>query len=210
MFRAMMADAEAPESRRTGRSDRAGDRRRRGPRRVTKERLERAALHYLERFASSAENLRRMLMRRVERSARAHGTDRETGAAWVAEIVESSVRSGLVDDRSYAEGRALTLFRRGASSRAIRAQLRAKGVADDDIQAALARLAEEAAEPETAAAAAYARRRRLGPYRAAAERTARREKDLAAMARAGFAYDLARRIIDADDAGALEDELGAG
>ena len=51
--------------------------RRRVPRKATPKRLERVALHYLERYSSSSENLRRVLMRRVERSARAHGTDRD-------------------------------------------------------------------------------------------------------------------------------------
>jgi regulatory protein len=47
-------------------------------------------------------------------------------------------------------------------------------------------LQEEAAEPELAAALAYARRRRLGPYRSPAARTDLREKDLAALGRQGF------------------------
>ena len=55
---------------------------------------------------------------------------------------------------------------------------------------------DDAAELE--AAKALARRRRLGPWRHPAERAARREKDLAAMARAGFRLDAARQVIDAD------------
>jgi regulatory protein len=42
-----------------------------------------------------------------------------------------------------------------------------------------------------------ARRRRLGPYRPA-ERATFREKDLAALARAGFGFALARSVIDAE------------
>ncbi|MDE0409722.1 MAG: RecX family transcriptional regulator, partial [Alphaproteobacteria bacterium] len=45
---------------------------------------------------------------------------------------------------------------------------------------------------------ALARRRRLGPWRDPAERAARRQKDLAAMARAGFRLDVARQVIDAE------------
>ena len=61
--------------------------RRRVPRKMTPKRLQRVALHYLERYSSSSENLRRVLMRRVERSAWAHGTDREEGAAAIDAIV---------------------------------------------------------------------------------------------------------------------------
>jgi regulatory protein len=46
-----------------------------------------------------------------------------------------------------------------------------------------------------AAAHALARRKRLGPYRTG-DRAAFREKDLAAFARAGFGFAIARRIVD--------------
>ena len=52
---------------------------------------------------------------------------------------------------------------------------------------------------------ALARRRRLGPFRAEAERADRRHRDLAAMARAGFALAVARKVIDAADVAALDD-----
>src|SRR5690606_18189362 len=139
------------------------------------------------RFASSAANLKRVLMRRVERSARAHGTDRAEGAALVEALVARFERAGLVDDKVYAEGRAAALLRRGAAPRAIRAALRAKGVAGDVIDAALATLDGDG-DPEIRAAVALARRRRLGPYRPAEARRERRDRDLAAMARAGFGY----------------------
>ena len=52
-------------------------------------------------------------------------------------------------------------------------------------------------EDEHTAAHALARRRKLGPYRPG-ERAPYREKDLAAMARAGFSYGIAREIIDGE------------
>lgn len=171
----------------------------RQPRKVTAQSLENAALYYLQRFATSAEALRRVLMRRVERSAHTHGTDREAGAALVAALVARYRAAGLLDDRAYAGGRAETLHRRGVPTSGIRARLRRKGVGDDDIAAALASLDDAvAADTDAAAAVNLARRRRLGPFRAAAERTAKRDKDLASLARAGFSWDLARRIVDAD------------
>ena len=48
---------------------------------------------------------------------------------------------------------------------------------------------------------ALARRRRLGPWRSGPERAARRDRDLAALARAGFDLQTARAVIDAEPAG---------
>lgn len=184
---------------------RTARRRRRGPLKASPEALERAALGYLERYASSAAHLRRLLMAKVARSARWHATDPQAGARTVDDIVARFLRSGLLDDAAYAEARARSLHRAGASARAVRAKLRAKGVDEETIARALTALADEAAQPELAAALAYARRRRLGPYRPNAERARHRERDLAALGRQGFAYELARRVVDAAD----PDELAA-
>lgn len=174
---------------------------RRGPRRATARYLENAALYYLQRFASSSANLRRVLMRKVDRSARFHGTDPGEGAALVDALIARFEKSGLLDDRTYAEARVRSLRRRGDSARLIRAKLAAKGLDGETIEAALAACAEEdAGDPELAAAAALARRRRLGPYRNARARKTMREKDLAALARAGFSYDVARRVVEAESA----------
>ena len=137
-------------------------------------------------------------MRRVERSARVHDTDRDDGAAHVDALVARLVSVGLVDDRVYAEGRALSLHRRGTAARVIRARLRQKGVGDDDIEAALATVAEENTDGDLAAAVNLARRRRLGPYRRTNPEPDRRQRDLAALVRAGFSYDIARRVLDGD------------
>ena len=180
---------------------------RRGPRKATDASLGNAALHYLGRYATSSWNLRRVLMRKVERSARFHGTDRDAGAAVVDRLIARYEASGLLDDRAYAEARAAALHRRGVSARAVRALLLGKGVVRDLIEAALAALASGPGDPELAAALAYARRRRLGPYGPAAARKSMREKDLASLARAGFAYDIARRVVEAETVEELEREF---
>ena len=172
---------------------------RRGPRKATPRHLENAALWYLTRFQATAQSLERMLMKRVRRSAQHHGTDPEEGRAVVTDLIDRYRRAGLLDDAAYARARALTLHQRGLSLRLIRARLSEKGVPGADIDGALAELAEELAdegEPDLIAARRYARRRRLGPWRPEAQRQERRDKDLAALARAGFSYDIARTVLD--------------
>lgn len=182
-----------------------GKRARAGPRKVTPKYLENAALFYLQRFATSAENLRRVLMRKVERSARFHGTDPAEGAQWVEALIARFVASQLLDDALYAESRAQSLRRRGASGRTIQLSLRQKGVEGEIIDAALAAADEAEEKPERAAAARLARKRRLGPYRPPEARREHRERDLAALARAGFSYDVALAVIDAEGLEVLEE-----
>jgi regulatory protein len=173
-------------------------------RKVTASSLENAALHYLERFASSTANLRRVLLRRVKRSAEAHGTDPAESAALVEALIARLVKGGLIDDRSYAQAKAASLHRRGASRRAISGRLAQHGIEGELIASAIADIEEETGNADLAAACALARRRRLGPYRQAAARADFRTKDLGAFARAGFSLDIARRVLDCTDPDAVE------
>ena len=78
---------------------------------------------------------------------------------------------------------------------------------EETVAGALDDLHAEAEDPELAAAVALARRRRLGPYRSDPEsRADNRRRDLAVMGRNGFAYPVARRVIDAEEPDSLEDE----
>jgi regulatory protein len=169
------------------------------PRKVTPAYLQRAAMAYLERYSSSAENLRRVLRRKVDKRCRLRGEDPAEFREAIDEVVAKSLRIGLIDDTRFAEARVATLRRRGGSARAIQAKLSAKGVDRATIAAAL----EGQESDEDKAALAFARRRKLGPFRPG-ERAPYRDKDLAALARAGFRFDLARRIVD----GEIEDLEG--
>ncbi len=200
------------------------------PKPVSERRLENVALFYLQRFAASAETLRRVLRRRVDRSARVHGTDRAEGHAMAERVVARMVAAGLVDDRAFALARAARLHGRGASPRLISVHLKARGIGADLVDQALAGLAadlgadgqapgaggEEAGsggsrragssdEVAFRAAVNLARRRRLGPFRREEERAAFLKKDLATLARAGFSYAIARRLLAAAGPEELEE-----
>lgn len=175
---------------------------------VTREALNRAAYRYLERFASTEAQLLKVLRARIDRELKSCD---EPGLISVArglavEIARRCVELGLVNDRLYGEAKARRLLARGKPLGRIGAALAAKGMGRADIEAALESLKVEVAgdDPDFAAAVAYARRRRLGPFaRPGVEpleetaQEARRRKEYAAMARAGFGYDLARRVLGA-------------
>jgi len=178
---------------------------RRKPRKITPDSLGRIALHYLERYATSSENLRRVLIRRVRRSAEAHDTDPDEQIPHVDALIIRYQQAGLLDDQAYARMRAESLHRRGTSGRMIRMKLAAKGVPSDAIDDALESLSELVANTDLSGACNYARRRRIGPWRLR-DRTDYRDRDLAALARQGFSYNIARKVIEAEDTEMLEAE----
>jgi regulatory protein len=181
-------DEDTDASRRSGK-----DRKRRKPRKMTAKRLHAIALAYLDRYETSEAGFRAMLERRVFKSAVAHGDNPDTFASMIEEEVRKALDAGFIDNARFATNQVYQQRGRGASARAIAARLKAKGVADDLIQDALA----EDERDDEAAAQRYARRRRLGPYRLK-DRAERRERDMAALCRAGFSFGLAARVIDGD------------
>jgi regulatory protein len=156
--------------------------------------LEHTARTYVERFWGPSSNLRRVLLRHVTKSVHAHGSDPEQSRELVEQVIARFVEAGAVDDRKFAEGTARIRRERGGSRRAIEMVLRQKGLPEADIAHALHEAAEEG-HTDLTAAHALARRRRLGPYRPPEERAERRQKDLMALARAGFDFGTAMKVI---------------
>ncbi|MBX7115907.1 MAG: RecX family transcriptional regulator [Myxococcaceae bacterium] len=169
---------------------------RKKPRKISPRSLENAALFYLQRYSATAKTLKRVLLRKVDRSLRVHeGGDRNEARGWVDALLEKLIRNGLLDDRAYAHGRAQSLRAGGRSSRAISQKLRMKGVSAELLSQTLATATSEVSEEE--AARIWAKKKRLGPYaRDASQRAEQRTKHLAAMARAGFSFALAKKIVD--------------
>lgn len=174
------------------------------PKPATPQSLARAAETYAARFSATGAMLRAALMRRVRRTERLYGAGAAAGLpAAVEEICARMARSGAVNDAAYAAARARTLFERGTAPYAVRSRLRAKGVDPETAEAAADEASGGGPEGELAACARLARRRGLGPFRSPALRAGKREKDLAALARAGFSCGAARAVVDAEDAADL-------
>src|SRR5437016_14046516 len=89
--------------------------------------LETWALRHLDRYASSAENLRRVLERRVRRRLGGDDEAVRAAAALIDALVARYRASGLLDDAAYAAGRAKSGLARGRSLRRIPAGPAAKG-----------------------------------------------------------------------------------
>ncbi|MDX1580812.1 MAG: regulatory protein RecX, partial [Alphaproteobacteria bacterium] len=174
--------------------------------------LERAALHYLGRYSASIAHFREVLRRKIKRRRLPEGVSPEEAEGWIEKLVVSYVDLGILDDRAFAEMRAGSLFRRGKGARAIAFDLKSKGLAEEDIQAAIEELNDESADPELEAAIGFARRRRLGPFARVPHKDAddprkSYERALAAFGRSGFSLSMARTVLDAESEDDLESLL---
>ena len=159
------------------------------PRKIDGGYIERAALYYLERFASSADNLRQVLKRKIQRRCKLRGEAPAEFYPLIEPVIARYIASGLLNDELYARGQVASLRRRGGSARMIAAKMNAKGIKGDTLQTAIHN--DETDELE--AARNYARRRKLGL------KPEKYEKGLASLARAGFSFAYAKAALAANE-----------
>lgn len=165
------------------------------PKKITEKYLYNSGLAYLQRFPTSTPHFRRIMGRKIDRSCNYHkDQNREECVTLLDGAVRTFTRMGLLNDEAYLQGMVNSLRRRGLSRQAILSKLQQKGLTGTDVAAALAAQDEENTEvsADMAAGLRLARRKRLGPFRKV---EADRNKELAAMARAGFDFETAQKIL---------------
>ncbi|MET0588747.1 MAG: regulatory protein RecX [Novosphingobium sp.] len=165
------------------------------PRPLNPARLEEMALAYVARFATSAAKLEAYLKRKL----RERGWDGE-GEPDTAALVARFVAAGYVDDEAWARAKSGSLLRRGYGMRRVSQALGAGGISED-----LRESVRPAEGEQRRAALALARKRGFGPFGREAPDREKREKQLAAMLRAGHALDSARELVNAPSEEAAEE-----
>lgn len=148
--------------------------------------LERAALYYLERFAASSGHLEKVLRRKIQRRCKLRAEEPEPYYKNILPLIERYQASGLLDDARFAQAKVSSMRRKGLSKRMIAVKLAQKGVGRDTAAEQIA--ADETTELE--AAKNLVRRKKLG------QNPEKRDKDLAALARAGFPFSIAKQALD--------------
>ena len=168
----------------------------RGAKIPTKSRLKNIALYYLERFESSENNLADVLKRRVDKYVFENKDyNPEQAYEWIAEIVDECVKQNYVNDERFASFKISSYLKAGKSKRYIEQKLKFKGI-DDKI---ITNLFDEFEYSEYNIAIDFARKKKICAFRKDEEsRSANRQKDLATLVRAGFSYDIAKDVLDAE------------
>ncbi len=185
---------------------RSGDRRdtnqrreRRPPVPIDAAKLQELALAYVARFATSAAKCEDYLRRKLRERGWAGDQPPDTRA-----VAERLVEAGYIDDEAYARAKSGSLLRRGYGEQRVGQALNAAGIAAET------RAAVRALPPVTRAAALHmAQKRRLGPFGAALPDRALRQKQVAALLRAGHPLDSARELVNSPTIAAAEEWAAA-
>jgi len=175
-------------------ANRQAQRTRREPKPLDAARLDELALTYVARFATSAAKLERYLRRKLRE--RGWEGEREPD---LAALVSRYVELGYVDDAAFARAKSGGLLRRGYGPRRVGEALREAG-----IEEAIREEVRPGEGAERRAALAMARKRGFGPFGRESIDRERRQKQIAAMLRAGHPLDSAREMVNAASEEAAE------
>jgi len=169
----------------------------RAPKIPTKTRLRNIALYYLDRFESSEQNLRTVLIRRIDKYAFINKDyNPEQAYQWVEEIVEECQKQKFIDDKRFAEFKINGYLDSGKSKRYIEQKLKQKGIAE----AVISQIFDNSSYSELDTALQFAKKKKIGRFRKdEEEQKENRQKDLATLVRAGFDYDIAKTVLEKED-----------
>tara|TARA_R110000787_G_scaffold3020_6_gene11957 strand:- start:18621 stop:19181 length:561 start_codon:yes stop_codon:yes gene_type:complete len=150
------------------------------------ESLNRLAIRYVERYATSRKKLAVYLHRKI---GEREWQDADPPA--VEELVERMASLGYIDDALYAQNKASALNRRGYGTRRVAHALYQAGIGEAD-----GREAFQISESNSwMAAEKFARKRRIGPYAETQQDADKCRKQLQAFLRAGHDFDVASRFV---------------
>ena len=178
------------------------------PKSITQQSLRNAGLRYLEKYAASTQSLRDVLNRRTSKCQSPDDPDPYILEQWIEDIIQQFTNAGLLNDQLFAQARAETLFNKGASIQMIRSKLTQKGIASVILDEIIANLIEEWKNPDLKAAIRFSQRKKIGPFRIRGDRAVFIKRDLASLGRAGFSFEVAKKIVHAVDSEALDEDDG--
>lgn len=160
------------------------------PKKITLSYLENAGLFYLQRYASSSANFRRVMLQKIKKSCLYHKTDFKEYVPMLDTLIERYISSGLLNDASFSKAKSASLHRQGKSSKHIRQKLMLKGLPKEYIDQAILEIGEDE-QSELTAARILIKKKKLGPFR----KEKNSKKDMSVLARAGFSYATAKKAL---------------
>lgn len=176
----------------------------RKPKEPTSRWLRDQALRYLNRFPATTMKMRSFLYEKSHAGMFAFEIPKLELKDRIEEEITKLVTAGFMNDQEFAKNKARVMARQGKSALQIRMKLTSMEFPEEMQEEAMEALGESDRALDRRAAALYVRKRKFGPYKDEKTRTARREKELASLARKGFSFDIANSIINAEDIEEIE------
>ena len=165
------------------------------------------ALRYLNRFPATSHKMAQHLFNKAAPQLEHFDIVEEKLSADIEKVVADMIKAGFINDTEFAASKARLMARQGRSVAQIGLKLQEMAFSEADQSQALEALGEDRNALDRRAAARFVKRRRFGPYKPEETRGERRNKELASLARQGFSFDVATRVVDAKSIEIIEEMI---
>ena len=146
------------------------------------------AINYLSKYSSSKTNLERILRNKIRRT-NIEKKERFTLYNSIPEIIKKLEKNNLINDYNYATSKVNLFISHGKSKIFIKNYLFKKGIDEKLSSEIFMELNEEDSNWEIKSARTFARKKNF-------QNNNDNEKNLSKMARAGFSYEIAKKILE--------------
>ena len=153
------------------------------------------AYSYLEKYNPSKQQLKVFLLKKYLTKIKGTKSKKEVTSI-IEEIVSNLEKNKILNDELYSDSKSRSLLRRGYSLNKINQSLRMKGIDQKFIKQSIEKIKNKEIEPDFVSALKLCKRRRIGAIRPNANRELFYKKDMGVLARAGFDYDLSKRVLN--------------
>ena len=153
------------------------------------------AYSYIEKYSPSKQQLKVYLLKKYLTKIKGTKSKKEISEL-IDNVLVSLEQNKFLNDELYSDSKSRTLLRRGYSLNKINQSLRMKGIDQKFIKQSIEKIKNKEIEPDFVSALKLCKRRRIGAIRPNANRELFYKKDMGILARAGFDYDLSKRVLN--------------
>ena len=165
---------------------------------LTVEEMRTFSLNYIEKYAPSKQQLRTYLLKKYLK-AKIANTNKKNITDLIDVVLLDLEKSKFVNDKFYSKSKADSLIRRGSSINKIRNYLISKGISDKYVVDTINEIKEKNEDQDFFSAIKFCKKKRIGPARNEDNRPLFYKKDIAVLARAGFDFEVSRKVMDLEN-----------
>ena len=169
------------------------------PKKITLDNLEKSAIKYLEKYSASEYQLVNILKRKIIKTCFFYKVKPETNFEFIKLITTKFKKKGFIDDKKFSENKIFTYMERGYSKKKIIFNLKTRGISDENIEEGINNLKTTYVDSELAAALIYAKKKKILVFNKKEKKFDEIKKKLLQMSQAGFSYNIAKKIINLND-----------
>jgi len=162
---------------------------------ATIEQIRKFAYSYLEKYSPSQQQLKTYLFKKIIKTGQKRADKKELFNL-IDIVTNKLIDQNFISDKYYSDSKSKSFFRKGYSLNKIRYSLIKRGIDEKYIKASISKIKEQETDPDFFSAIKICNKRRIGPRREENNRSLFYKKDIGILARAGFSYEISKKILD--------------